>query len=323
MSKTVCVVQDFLNDAYKDRIRQAAAAGGFTVQFFTSAEREAAKACIRDCEVLYAQIPDLLRAASPALGWYASSSAGVDAYCADPALFPNPDCLLTSANVYGVTIAEHIVMVALMLLRRLPDYTEPLRRHEWPAPSLIRSIRDGNFTLLGTGNIGQNAAQRLRGMGAAKITGVSRSGKPHPAFDEVYPIARLDEVLGRTEFLISALPGTPDTIGLLDGRRLGLLPWGAYLVNVGRGSVLDQTALRQALDSGALAGAALDVSTPEPLPPADPLWDAKNLILTPHISGNLTLGYTCDENVRLFCENLVRYAKGEPLQGLVDRSRGY
>ena len=322
MERKICVVQDFLEEKHKAQIREAAEKAGFVPYFFTTQEQDAAKACLADCEVMYAQTPPLLRAA-PVLRWYAASSAGVDVYCKDPSLFHNPDCLLTSANVYGVTIAEHVVMVALMLLRRMPEYEEPARRHVWGDHPPIRSIRDGAFVLLGTGNIGQNIAARLHGMGAAKVTGVSRSGRPAPEFDEVFPIAKLDDLLPETSFLIMALPGTPDTVHTLDRRRLALLPKDAYVVNVGRGNAVEQAALVDALNNGEIAGAALDVCTPEPLPADDPLWDAKNLILTPHVSGNLTLAYTRDANVRLFCENLARYAKGETLKGQIDRTKGY
>ena len=92
---------------------------------------------------------------------------------------------------------------------------------------------------------------------------------------------------------------------------------------MGRGTALDQVALADALNAGKLAGAALDVMDPEPLPKDDPLWDARNLIITPHVSGNMTLGYTCDRNVDLFCADLKNYAAGRPLAGLVDRNRGY
>ena len=102
-----------------------------------------------------------------------------------------------------------------------------------------------------------------------------------------------------------------------------LLPADACVINVGRGTALDQKALAEALNSGKLAGAALDVMDPEPLPQDDPLWDARNIILTPHVSGNMTLGYTCDENVARFCADLENYAAGRPLAGLVDRNRGY
>ena len=130
----------------------------------------------------------------------------MDVYCADPSVFANPDCLLTNSNVYGVTIAEHVVMVTLMLLRRMPEYEAVVREHRWSNQLTVRSIRDNTFTILGTGNIGINVAERLRGMGAAKIIGLSRSGRPCPAFDEVSPISALDEVLPRTRILVMALP---------------------------------------------------------------------------------------------------------------------
>ena len=295
MNRNICIYQEFLTEAHKDRIRETARRTGFTPHFFNLDQFEEAKDCLQHCEVLYAHSADLLRAAPATLKWYCCSFAGVDLYCKDPGLFANPDCLLTNSNVYGVTIAEHVVMVTLMLLRRMPEYIEIVRGHGWSNQLPVRSIRDNEFTILGTGDIGRHVADRLRGMGAAKIVGLSRSGKPHPAFDEVYPISALDDVL----------------------------PADACVINVGRGTALDQKALAEALNSGKLAGAALDVMDPEPLPQDDPLWDARNIILTPHVSGNMTLGYTCDENVARFCADLENYAAGRPLAGLVDRNRGY
>ena len=323
MSRDICIYQEFLTDAHRRQIEAAAGETGFTPHFFTPDQLEEAKACVQHCEVLYAHSPELLRAAPATLKWYCCSFAGVDPYCSDPSIFANPDCLLTNSNVYGVTIAEHVVMVTLMLLRRMPEYIEIVRDRSWSNQLSIRSIRDNEFTVLGTGNIGVNVAERLRGMGAAKITGLSRSGRPHPAFDEVRPISDLDDVLPRTKILVMALPSTPDTIHILNRERIALLPADAYVINVGRGTALDQTALAEALNGGKLAGAALDVMDPEPLPKDDPLWDARNLILTPHVSGNMTLGYTCDENVARFCADLENYAAGRPLAGLVDRTLGY
>ena len=323
MSRDICVYLEFLTEGHKAQIRETARRTGFVPHFFTLDQFEEAKACLQHCEVLYAHSADLLREAPAGLQWYCCSFAGVDLYCKDPALFANPDCLLTNSNVYGVTIAEHVVMVTLMLLRRMPEYAVIMWQRSWSNQLPVRSIRDNEFTILGTGDIGRNVAERLRGMGAAKITGLSRSGRPHPAFDEVRPISDLDDVLPRTKILVMALPSTPDTIHILNRERIALLPADAYVINVGRGTALDQTALAEALNGGKLAGAALDVMDPEPLPKDDPLWDARNLILTPHVSGNMTLGYTCDENVARFCADLENYAAGRPLAGLVDRTLGY
>ena len=323
MSRDICVYQEFLTDAHKAQIEAAAGAAGFTPHFFTLDQFEEAKACLQSCEVLYAHSVDLMRATPATLKWYCCSFAGVDPYCKDPAIFANPDCLLTNSNGYGVTIAEHVVMVLLMLLRRMPEYEEVVRNHGWSNQLPIRSIRDNEFTILGTGNIGVNVAERLRGMGAAKITGLSRSGRPHPAFDEVRPIADLDAVLPDTKILVMALPGTAETIRILNRARIALLPGDAYVINVGRGTAIEQEPLIEALNEGRIAGAALDVMDPEPLPKDHPLWTAKNLILTPHVSGNMTLGYTCDTNVDMFCRDLRNYAAGRPLEGLVDRKRGY
>ena len=323
MSRNICIYQEFLTDAHKAQIQKTAEEAGFVPHFFTLDQFEEAKACVQDCEVLYAHSPKLLRAAPATLKWYCCSFAGVDPYCKDPTIFANPDCVLTNSNVYGVTIAEHVVMVTLMLLRRMPEYEEIVRNRSWSNQLPIRSIRDNEFTILGTGNIGVNVAERMRGMGAAKIIGLSRSGRPHPAFDEVHPIADLDKVLPGTKILVMALPGTAETIHILNRARIALLPKDACVINVGRGTAVEQEPLIEALNSGRIAGAALDVMDPEPLPADHPLWSAKNLILTPHVSGNMTLGYTCDTNVAMFCEDLKNYAAGKPLNGFVDRVKGY
>jgi phosphoglycerate dehydrogenase-like enzyme len=214
-------------------------------------------------------------------------------------------------------------MVFLMMLRRMPEYIEIVRNRRWDNQLPIRSIYGNTFTILGTGNIGQEVASRLRGMGAAKIVGVSRSGKAVPGFDEVLPISQLDEALKNAHNLIMALPGTPETVGLLNRQRIAMLPQGAYVVNVGRGTAIEQSALMGALESGHLAGAALDVMDPEPLPVDHPLWSAKNLIITPHVSGNMTLDYTCNAIVDSFCADLKRYAAGQPLKNIVNRQLGY
>ena len=199
-----------------------------------------------------------------------------------------------------------------------------MRARGWANHLPIRSIYGEDFVVLGTGDIGGHIARNLHALGAGRVTGLCRSGRaPGAWWDEVLPIDALDEILPRTHFLLMALPSTPETVGILTRERIALLPEDAYVVNVGRGTAIDQEALLEALDAGRLAGAALDVMLPEPPPQDHPLWQTRNLLLTPHVSGNMTLGYTRQANVDLFCENLRNYAAGKPLKGLIDRKWGY
>ena len=159
---------------------------------------------------------------------------------------------------------------------------------------------------------------------SAAVTGVCRSGRAaEPAFDAVLPVGELDSVLPRADAVVLALPATAETEGLLSRERIALLPPTAFVVNVGRGSAIDQEALAEALRERRLAGAALDVMVPEPLPADHPLWSCPNTILTPHVSGNMSLGLTCDLDVDMFCRDLRRWGAGELPENLVDRRRGY
>lgn len=325
MSRNICVYQDFLDDRHRQQIEASAGASGFSVRFFSPDEFHAAKDYVQSCEILYAHSPELLRAAPASLKWYCCSFAGVDPYCKDDGIFANPDCLLSNAaGAFGTAISEHLLMVLLMLLRRMPEYEQLVRNRAWSNRLPVRSIAGSEITVLGTGNIGTTFARKARALGAAHLIGVSHSGITRDSvYDEMRSFTCLDEVLPRTEILVMALPGTPDTAGIMTRDRIWRLPESALLANVGRGNALDQDALAEALNSGRLAGAALDVMEPEPLPPEHPLWSTKNLILTPHVSGNMALGITRDTAVRIFCEDLENYAKGLPLKHLVNRSRGY
>lgn len=322
MSKKIGVIIDFLTDEFAQKITAAAAANGYETEFFPSSA--AAVDNVDDCEIIYGHPSQKVIASAKNLKWFACCWAGVDRFCRD-GLFCNEDCILTNASgAYGTTIAEHITMVALMLLRRQPEYIEIIREGDWRVlDGGIRSLHGARITMLGAGDIGTEFARRARAFHPKTLLGVSRSGRPNPDFDAVYPIDKLDTLLPETDLLVMALPSTPDTVNILDARRMALLPQNAYVINVGRGTAVDQDALIDALNSGHLAGASLDVVVPEPLPADHPLRGAKNLLLTPHVAGNMTLGYTCELNVKMFCDNLARYANGEPLKHVVDKKKGY
>lgn len=320
MSRTICVVNEFITETHKKQINAAAEKYGFSVRYYQT--KEDAAGHMADCEVLFGHWRSLLKEA-PNLKWYCCSYAGVDPY-QPPFRFPEGVMLTNSSGAYGVTIAEHILMVTLMLQRKMLDYAKIVQSHDWTNNLSIRSIQGSRLTLLGTGDIGTTFAKRARALGPASITGVNRSGRvPDTVFDRVVPMTELDSILPETEILVIALPSTPETIGIMTGERIAQLSPTSILVNVGRGTAIDQEALMEALNSGKLAGAALDVMVPEPLPADHPLWNTKNLLLTPHVAGNMTLGYTCDKTVALFCEDLENYAEGKPLKHLVDLKRGY
>ena len=275
-----------------------------------------------ETEIFFGSTPDFTKAA-PRLRWVCSAFAGVNQFLA-PGALPGKDVMLTnSSGAYGVTISEHIIMVTLEIMRRQPDYNTIVGQKQWIRNLPIRSVKGCRITLLGTGDIGQETAVRLRSFSPTCLLGVNRSGRnPGGLFDSVVPREKIDSVLPGTDLLIVSLPGTEETFQMLDKRRLSLLPDGAIVVNVGRGSVIEQKALTGELLAGRLR-AALDVFEEEPIPADDPIWTCPNLLITPHVAGNTTLPYTVERIVQLFLENLDRYMKSLPLLRLVDPSKGY
>ena len=239
--------------------------------------------------------------------------------------FANPNCILTnSSGAYGVTIAEHIMGVTLMMMRGLLEFAEETRAGKWSTPRLQRSIKDCRIMVLGTGDIGRAFAARAKAFEPEAIIGVCRSGNaPARLFNRVVKIDEIEKWLPRADLLVMSLPDTPQTVNILSRKRINMLSQGAYVVNVGRGSAIDEDALADALEEGRLGGAALDVFRTEPLPENSRMWKTKNLLITPHVAGGLTLDYTLDKNVEMFCEDLRNYAEKRPLLHRVSRKKGY
>ena len=321
MNRKLAVVLPALNDCYREQILAAARRHGFSVSFFTN-DQDALPA-LSDAEVILGQSAFLSRNA-PKLRWLCTPSAGVNQFLA-PDAFAAPDAMLSnSSGAYGVTIAEHIVMVTLELMRRQMEYNEIVSRRAWRRDLPIRSIHGSRVTLLGTGDIGREAAVRLRAFSPQSLTGMNRSGRnPENLFDRIVTEENLDAVLPETDLLILSLPDTPETRGILSAKRLSLLPRDAFLVNVGRGTAIDQQALEALLRAGHLAGAALDVFEKEPLPADSGLWECPCLLVTPHVAGNMTLAYTVDRIIAQFLADFERYCAGLAPAHLVDRSIGY
>ena len=310
-----------LEQKHLDQIQTVAASLNHEV-FFYKAESEIPQSNF-DADIIYGFAPSIVKS-SKNLKWLCVPWAGVDSLMT-PGYFANEDCLLTNAaGAYGVSIAEHMIAVSLVMMRRLDEFMAETRTGQWKMPRPQKSLKDCRITVLGTGDIGTTFAKRAKAFEPAGIVGVCRSGKSSESvYDKVLPVTELDSVLPQTDLLAMSLPATPETSGILSRERIALLPEGSYIVNVGRGSAIDEDALADALESGHIAGAALDVFQKEPLPEGHRLWKTKNLLITPHVAGNMTLAYTKDKNVQMFLEDLENFTKGAPLHYLVDRKLGY
>jgi len=266
--------------------------------------------------VLLAQ-PDLAAAVItglPGVRWVQSTWAGVT-----PLLqLARRDFLLTGVKgVFGPQMAEYVLGVLLERELKLAErQKQQQRRTWWPADS--GSLRGKTLGIMGTGSIGRCIAARA-GTFDLRVVGCSRSGDSVEGFERVFPIARLDEFLPLADYLVSVLPATPETEGLLDSRAFRAMRPDCILVNVGRGNVIDEAALVKALRKGEIAGAVLDVFREEPLPNDSPLWDAPGLTVTAHVAAK---SYP-QEIARIFVDNYNRFVAGEPLLYPIDFERGY
>jgi phosphoglycerate dehydrogenase-like enzyme len=247
--------------------------------------------------------------------WVQSTWAGITPLLADD--LPRDYALTGLAGIFGPWMAEYVLAYLLLLDQRIDRRRAAQRRGEW-APRLPRRLGRRRIAIIGTGDIGTAIACALLPFGCA-VTGVSRSGDAVAGFARVLPVHRLHEALAACDTFVCTLPDTPATRGLLDATAFAALPAGAVFLNVGRGSVVDEQALVEALQSGRLAHAVLDVTRHEPLPAGNPLWSLPNVELSFHTAGPSRP----DEIVPLFLDNLERFAVGAPLRRRVDFERGY
>ncbi len=308
-----------LTQEHKTKIRECAGRYDCSVVFCDD-QQEALKEA-EDADIVFGMNAALAKAGEK-VKWVCTPSAGVDHFL--PVLRGTDIRLTNSSGAYGLTIAEHIVMVTLEIMRRRPEYVELARSRTWEHDLAVRSICDARITLVGTGDIGKEAAIRLKAFGPKNMTGVNRRGQnPDNLFDKIVTLSEIESVLPETDLLVLSLPSTPETKGLLTEERLHMLPEDAYIVNVGRGNVLDEKALEKILRAGELGGAALDVFEQEPLPADNGLWDCPRLVLTTHVAGNWTLPYTVNRIVDMFVEDIANFFENRPLNNLVDLTAGY
>ena len=262
------------------------------------------------------------------LRWVHSAAAGVGA-ALFPAMVASDVMLTNSAGIYGQPIAEYVLGGVLHFLRGFDVAVAQQRAARWDkAPfvgdeSTVREVADCDVLVIGAGGLGSAIAQALSALGA-RCVGVRRRpalGAPH-GFDRVVGPDHIDDELPRAQVIVLATPSTSETRELLDRARIARLRGDAIVVNVGRGSLLDEDALADALEGGRIRGALLDVFQEEPLPASSRLWKIERALLTPHVSGVSPLRYW-KRQLDLFIDNWGRYAEGRPLRNLVDKRAGY
>jgi phosphoglycerate dehydrogenase-like enzyme len=235
----------------------------------------------------------------------------------------HPDTVLCCASgAYGPAISEHMVAMLLSLMKRLHQYRDDQEQAAWIDRGDVHSIRGAKVLVVGLGDIGRCFARLCAAFGAEVIGIKRRAGVPPECVSRVGTMAELDSLLPWADVVALSLPETPDTIHLMDSKRLALMKAGSFLLNVGRGSAIDQEALLKALRSGHLAGAGIDVTDPEPLPKDHPLWQEPNLVLTPHVSGLYHLRLTLDLIIDIACKNIKALPDG-PFISKVDFRSGY
>ncbi|HUG30050.1 MAG TPA: D-2-hydroxyacid dehydrogenase [Candidatus Limnocylindria bacterium] len=287
---------------------------------------------------LVAEAFDRLLVRAPHLTWVHSATSGVERALTPAALAR--DVLVTNARgVFSRPIAEHVLLMILAVSRHLPQLLELQRERTWQ-PLEGRELRELTIGIVGYGSLGRSVASLASAFGARVIAMRRRpdaaeasgaSGASGTDEGDVFPFEpRLDrlvgpdglhELLAESDIVVLAAPLTSETDGMIDEAAVAAMKRDAWLINVARGRLIDDTALIRALRENRIGGAALDAFRDEPLPQSSPYWELSNVILTPHTAWSSAR--VLDRSVDLFCDNLVRFSRGEPLRNVVDPTAGY
>lgn len=314
--------------AYRDGIAAAAREGGREARVLHLPDDPGARLGPAECAAIeiayftrdlrfsqhYQAFVDTVTAA-PNLKWVHFPNAGVDQHPFLPSLAHRKVRLTTSAGSNGEPVAQTAIGGLLMLARNFPHWWVAQGRREWRplrGEAVPRDLAGQTALIIGLGTVGATVARFCRALGL-RVIGIRRAaGEAHPAVQETHALAALPQLLPRCDWVVLACPLTPETRRIINAATLALLPRGARLINVCRGGVVDEAAVIEALKSGQLGGAHLDVFEQEPLPADSPLWTLPNVIVTPH---NAQASEGNDHRAMLiFLANLAKWGRGEPLQ---------
>lgn len=282
--------------------------------------------------------PELL-AASTRLQWVQTPTVSLEHYLF-PALVEHPCTLTNMRGLFSDVIADHVLGYVLCFCRNLHLYVRTQIEHRWEpvggnedraspvtGPSYVcgfdrahRHVADQTLGVVGVGEIGAEICRRAAAF-RMRVIGVDPKRRQVEGIAEIWPTDRLDELLAESDFTVIAAPHTPETKGLFNGERIAKMKRGSYLINIGRGAVVKLDGLTSALQAGHLAGAALDVFETEPLPVDHPLWDMKNVLITPHIAA--ASPRIAERHSATVVENVRRFVNDESLLNIADKRTWY
>jgi phosphoglycerate dehydrogenase-like enzyme len=274
-----------------------------------------------DVVVVYGRPGPASLAAMPVLKWIHVPFAGVSTEMCRIAS-ERRITVTNSSGIYNQTIAEYTLCMMLALARRLDVMLRHQIARQWePSVGNLASDLSGQtVAIIGAGGIGRAIARLCKAFGM-QVLASRRRPQPTPFVDQLFGPDELALMAGKADWLVIAAPLTVESQGVVNARVLASLPRGARLVNVSRGKIIDEAALAEAVRSGHLAGAALDVTVEEPLPASSPLWDLPGVLITPHVAGAVANG--SNAAAQLFLRNLHHFRAGRPFESIVDLEYGY
>lgn len=256
---------------------------------------------------------------APNLRWVQATSSGIGEFLVKTGLAASDITFTTASGIHAAPLAEFAMLGLLYFLREMPMLQRMKREHRWERYT-SRSAEGSRVLVVGLGSVGRAIAAACRAFGM-EVWGLRRSGPPVEGITREIRRDELTEAVGEVDAVVMACPLTPETRGMLGRREIEAMRPGAVLVNVARGTVVDETAMIEALAAGRLGGAALDVAAKEPLPKDNPLWDLENVIISPHSAS--TVAAENGRIVDIFLDNLARYLDGRPLRNRFEADRGY
>ena len=308
------VVFPKMDDAWARRVAEAAP----TLIIVQCGSEAQAVAALADAEAFYGTITPALLAGATTLRWIQAPVAGLERYMF-PELASHPAVLTNMRGVYGDMVPEHAFALVLALARGMHRYAWLQRERAWRKQEIV-ILAGKTMGVVGLGSIGAGVADRAVAFGM-RVIAVDPKAEGHPGVERVLRPDGLHELLAESDVVVIAAPHTPETVKMFRRPELRAMKRSAFLINVGRGVIVDLQDLTDALTAGDIAGAGLDVFEVEPLPPHHPLWGMDNVVLTPHAATETP--ELPDRWLSVLADNAARFARGEPLHNIVDKQRWY